>query len=155
VQAWPSVSSKPLLANAEISACRMLSFDNYIDVAIPITSSINLRKSSSSRSTPAIGCRMQCIAMFANETESLTSVIIPLLLRVQLVPILGDNVVQTNFVQMPQIANASIVDSVTCFEFFKYLELHIISWKIENLSNFCREVEFSLGRFTRSRTHSR
>jgi len=70
---------------------------------------------------------MQCIAMFANETESLTSVIIPLLLRVQLVPILGDNVVQTNFVQMPQIANASIVDSVTCFEFFKYLELHIIS----------------------------
>ena len=59
VQPWRNVSSKPRLANAEVSASRIFSFDDF-DVAILIMSSINLGQSAASRSTPAIGCRMYC-----------------------------------------------------------------------------------------------
>ena len=57
VQAYRNISSKPLLANAEVSACCMFSFDDS-DVAIQIMSSINLWKSAASCSTSVISCRM-------------------------------------------------------------------------------------------------
>jgi len=57
VQTWGKVSSKPLLmlTKAEVSAHRMLSLHDF-DLTIQIMSSINLRKCSVSRSTPAIDC---------------------------------------------------------------------------------------------------
>ena len=48
---------EPLFSKAEVSACRMRSFD-ISDAEIQIMSSINLRKSSASFSTSAIGCRI-------------------------------------------------------------------------------------------------
>jgi len=57
VQACRNVSSRPLFSKAEVSDCRMRSFD-ISDAEIQTMSSINLRKSSASFSTSAIGCRM-------------------------------------------------------------------------------------------------
>jgi len=48
VQAYRNVSSKPLLAKAEVSTCRMRSFD-ISDAEIQIMSSINLRKKSTEK----------------------------------------------------------------------------------------------------------
>ena len=50
MQAWRNVISKPLLANADVRACRTLSLDDS-DLAIQIMSSLNLRKRSASRRT--------------------------------------------------------------------------------------------------------
>ena len=57
MQTWRNVTSKPLLANAEASACRMRSFD-VSDALIQVMSSMNLRKISASLSTPVIGYGM-------------------------------------------------------------------------------------------------
>ena len=68
VQAWRNVSSKPLWVNAEVSACRMRSFD-VSDAVIVIISLMNLRKSSVTLSKPAISYRVYCTEMTVNETE--------------------------------------------------------------------------------------
>jgi len=51
------VDSKPQLANAEVSSCRMRSF-HISDADIQIMSSMNLRRSSASLGSPEISYRM-------------------------------------------------------------------------------------------------
>jgi len=90
VQAWRNVSSKPLLANAEVSACRMFSFDNF-DVAIRGKVLLHVAPQQL-----AVGCNVQqCLPMRPIGCHRLKY----RFFGIQLVSILGDNIVLANFVQ--------------------------------------------------------
>jgi len=55
VQAWRNFRSKPLLANAEVSVCRVRSVD-VSDVVIQLMSSMDLRKNSAEAIRSNFGC---------------------------------------------------------------------------------------------------
>ena len=99
MQAWRTVTSRPLWANAEVSACRMrlLPFLMRLSKLCNrlIYGKVLLYQA---RQQSAVGCNAKQLAIFAIETERLLSVIISYF-GYTLVAILGDNTLQANFVQ--------------------------------------------------------